>query len=427
MDETLGYPPGLLTMLGLDPERLRRQQVTGGLLSAGLQALAASGPSRMPTSAGQIIGQAGLAGLQGYQQAGESAINRAIQGLQVSDVVRKQQEAQNVRNLAGQLYRTEQAALPPTDEPGGYIPGAVQPQTRQVLNQAVVNQLMSTPAGMEYLTSRVKAQRELAGKTEVVEIFSPTGQPMKVRYNVDTGDFTPLGGEKAEPFVQIDRGNAIELRRTSGQLIGTLSKGVAPVAPSFTMTDFGVLNTKTGQVVQPTDAQGRPIAIDPTIKASEDERKSAGFYLRMRDATNTLNSPITDAKGDPVLKDSKPVLLKDAAEKPELFAEIVGGIIPNWMGGQAAQNFATSSLRQRYQQAQENWVTANLRPESGAVIGAEEMAKEIRKYFPQIGDSPDAIRQKEESRKVTEEAIRRRAGRALGSTTQEQRNITVNY
>jgi hypothetical protein len=422
----------LIGLLGLDPEKIRQQQQMQGLLSAGLNILSAAGPSRTPTSLGQIVGQAGMAGLQGYQQAGESAIDRAIKGLQVSDVIRRQQEAQNVRNLAGQLYRTEQTPLTSTDveaQAGGFYgqPGVNAPQTRQVLNQSIVNQLMSTPAGMEYLTSRVKAQRELAGKTEVVEIFSPTGQPMKVRYNVDTGDFTPLGGEKAEPFVQIDRGNAIELRRTSGQLIGTLSKGVAPVAPSFTMTDFGVLNTKTGQVVPPTDAQGRPIAIDPTIKASEDERKSAGFYLRMRDATNTLNSPITDAKGDPVLKDSKPVLLKDAAEKPELFAEIVGGIIPNWMGGQAAQNFATSSLRQRYQQAQENWVTANLRPESGAVIGAEEMAKEIRKYFPQIGDSPDAIRQKEESRKVTEEAIRRRAGRALGSTTQEQRNITVNY
>jgi len=92
MDETLGYPPGLLTLLGIDPERLRRQQQTGGLLSAGLQALAASGPSRMPTSLSQIVGQAGMAGLQGYQQAGESAIDRALKGLQVSEFTRRQQE-----------------------------------------------------------------------------------------------------------------------------------------------------------------------------------------------------------------------------------------------------------------------------------------------------------------------------------------------
>jgi hypothetical protein len=296
MDETLGYPPGLLTMLGIDPEKLRRQQQTGGLLSAGLQALAASGPSRMPTSAGQIIGQAGLAGLQGYQQSGESAINRAIQGLQVSELVRKQQEAQNIRALAPQLYKTEQAALPPTDEPGGYIPGAIQPQTRQALNQSVVNQLMSTPAGMEYLTSRVKAQRELAGKTEVVEIFSPTGQPMKVRYNVDTGDYTPLGGEKAEPFTQIDLGDRVELRSPTGRLVGRIDKGLAPTAPSFQFNEQTglVVNTRTGAVSQPVDAQGNPVNVSDFRKPSEGENKQIIGVQNTRNAIGEFRSELNN-------------------------------------------------------------------------------------------------------------------------------------
>lgn len=296
MDETLGYPPGLLTLLGIDPERLRRQQQTSGLLSAGLQALAASGPSRMPTSAGQIIGQAGMAGLQGYQQAGESAINRAIQGLQVADVVRKQQEAQNIRALAPQLYRTEQAPLPPTDEPGGYIPGAIQPQTRQVLNQSVVNQLMSTPAGMEYLTGRVKAQRELAGKTEVVEIFSPTGRQMKVRYNTDTGEYTPLGGEKAEPFTQIDLGDRVELRSPTGQLIGRIDKGLAPTAPSFAFNESTglVVNTRTGAVSPPLDAQGNPVDVSNFRKPSEGENKQIIGVQNTRNAITEFRSELNN-------------------------------------------------------------------------------------------------------------------------------------
>lgn len=425
MNGLLDQNPTLLSALNINPEDLRRQQQQAGLLSAGLQLLAGSGYSPVRQTTGQLLGQAGLAGVQGMQQAGETAIDRALKGLQAQDFVRKQQEAQAIRTLAPQLYRTEQAPLPPTDEPGGYIPGAIQPQTRQVLNQAVVNQLMSTPAGMEYLTSRVKAQRELAGKTEVVEIFSPTGQPMKVRYNVDTGDFTPLGGEKAEPFVQIDRGNVIELRRTSGQLIGTLSKGAAPVAPSFTMTDFGVLNTKTGQVVPPTDAQGRPIAIDTTIKASEDERKSAGFYSRMRESTAIINGPLLDAQGKPILdKNGNPVTIADAGSKPEIFAEVVGGIVPNWMGGQAAQNFATSPIRQQYENAQQNWVRANLRAESGAAIGVDEMRKEIETYFPQVGDSKERIAQKAKLRESTENAMKTRAGRAIST---KPRNVTVDY
>jgi len=55
------------------------------------------------------------------------------------------------------------------------------------------------------------------------------------------------------------------------------------------------------------------------------------------------------------------------------------------------------------------------------------MQKEIRKYFPQVGDSNDTIRQKEKSREVTEEAIRRRAGRALGTQQSQQRNVSVDY
>lgn len=82
----------LYGLLGLDQEKIRQQQMTQGLLGAGLQALAASGPSRMPTSLGQIVGQAGMAGLQGYQQAEQTAINRALQGLQVSEFARRQQE-----------------------------------------------------------------------------------------------------------------------------------------------------------------------------------------------------------------------------------------------------------------------------------------------------------------------------------------------
>lgn len=431
MDETLqsllggGLPPGLLTP---QQEAAAEQRArNAGLLNLAFGMLQASrgAPGQRAPSLGQVIGQAGPVGVQAYQQSFDQTLQNALRGMQIQEMRRKQEEAQAIRTLAPQLYRTEQIAPPPTDEPGGYIPGAVQPQTRQVLNQAVVNQLMSTPTGMEYLASRVKTQRELAGKTEVVEIFGPSGQPMKVRYNIDTNEYTPLGGEKAEPFQQIDLGNRVELRTPSGKIVGNIAKGAAPVNPSFTMTDSGVLNTKTGQVSPPTDAQGSPIQIDLSARASEDERKSAGFYTRMRASTTIINSPILDDNGNPVLdKNGKQVTIAQLGEKPEVFAEIVGGIIPNWMGGKAAQNFATSSIRQQYENAQQNWVRANLRAESGAAIGVDEMKKEIETYFPQVGDSDQRIQQKAALRKETENSMRQRAGRAIST---RPRNITVDY
>lgn len=408
MDGLLGsqYPDTLLSTLGINPEDLRRQQQQAGLLSAGLQLLSQSGYSPVRRTAGELIGQAGMAGVQGMQQAGEGALQRGIQNLQVGELARKQQEAQLLRTLGPQLFTTEDG--------------------KQVINQQIANQLMTSPAGMEYVTNLVKAKRELAGKTDLVEIYSPSGQPMKVRYNSDTGEYTPIGGTKAEPFTQIDLGNVVELRTPSGTVVGRLPKGVAPVAPSYTMTDLGVLNTKTGQLQAPTDAQGNPIAMDLTAKASEDERKSAGFLTRMSDATKTINSPLTDAQGKPMLdKNGNPITIASAGSKPELIAETIGGILPNWLGSKEAKNFATTAVRQQYQQAQENWVSANLRAESGAAIGVEEMQKEIKKYFPQVGDSDAVIKQKEQARKVAENAMLQRAGRAVPSGA--KRNVTVDY
>jgi hypothetical protein len=86
----------LIGLLGLDPEKIRQQQQMQGLLSAGLNILSAAGPSRTPTSLGQIIAQGGAAGLQSYQQAGESAIDRALRNIQIQglqeDLTQKRQQ-----------------------------------------------------------------------------------------------------------------------------------------------------------------------------------------------------------------------------------------------------------------------------------------------------------------------------------------------
>ena len=110
MDGLLGYSPETLAAFGINPEDLRRQQQQAGLLSAGLQLLAGSGYSPVRQTTGQLLGQAGLAGVQGMQQAGETAIDRALKGLQAQDFVRKQQEAQAIRT------RTTDCLQPAHDE-----------------------------------------------------------------------------------------------------------------------------------------------------------------------------------------------------------------------------------------------------------------------------------------------------------------------
>jgi hypothetical protein len=81
-------------------------------------------------------------------------------------------------------------------------------------------------------------------------------------------------------------------------------------------------------------------------------------------------------------------------------------------------NMATSSEGQKYRQAQEDWVRAKLRKESGAVIGDEEMAREIRVYFAQPGDDLGVIQQKAAARQQAELQLRSMAGRAAATSQQ---------
>lgn len=68
--------------------------------------------------------------------------------------------------------------------------------------------------------------------------------------------------------------------------------------------------------------------------------------------------------------------------------------------GQLAPNFLKSSERQQYEQAQRNFVNAVLRRESGAVISDEEFANARSQYFPQPGDQPEVIVQKQNNRET---------------------------
>jgi hypothetical protein len=89
-------------------------------------------------------------------------------------------------------------------------------------------------------------------------------------------------------------------------------------------------------------------------------------------------------------------------------------------GAKAGLNYIASADSQKYAQAKRNWVTANLRLESGAAIPEPELEQEYRKWFPVIGDGAEVIAQKAASRKVAEQAMRVQAGPGLKKPTGTQ-------
>ena len=141
-----------------------------------------------------------------------------------------------------------------------------------------------------------------------------------------------------------------------------------------------------------------PAGMKPATEAkppTAEQASAAGYSLRMQRAEQIMGN-----------------LSKQGESGKPGFGEIAAGSVP-FVGGPTLENAARTPGRQLYQQAQEDWVRAKLRKESGAVIGEPEMQREITTYFPQPFDSPERIEQKRKARATAIEAMNIGAG---GST-----------
>jgi hypothetical protein len=119
-------------------------------------------------------------------------------------------------------------------------------------------------------------------------------------------------------------------------------------------------------------------------KLTEAQGNATNFAARMKDASVEIEA-----------------LEKKGVSSSDLRTKAAGSEWTNWLA---------SSEGQQYRQAQENWVTANLRKESGAAISVDEMAKDIAKWFPKAGDGKDVRAQKAHARQVAEEGMLVQAG-----------------
>jgi hypothetical protein len=90
-------------------------------------------------------------------------------------------------------------------------------------------------------------------------------------------------------------------------------------------------------------------------------------------------------------------------EKLEQGVKSAFNVLPEFAGGPSPE-------QQQVDQARRNFITAVLRKESGAVISPKEYSDEERKYFPQLGDSQEVIKQKQDARRLAIQALEAQAG-----------------
>lgn len=115
---------------------------------------------------------------------------------------------------------------------------------------------------------------------------------------------------------------------------------------------------------------------DPALRPlTHDQGLAAGFAERLITADQYFNNP----KVSEALRSSK--------QKAMSGVPLVG-------------NYMTSTEFQQGDQASREFINAQLRRESGAVIGPTEFENAFQQYLPQPGDSPEVLAQKAKSRKI---------------------------
>jgi hypothetical protein len=132
-------------------------------------------------------------------------------------------------------------------------------------------------------------------------------------------------------------------------------------------------------------------------KTTEGEKSSAGYLSRMKAAEKVMDGLSEDGPA-------------------------VRSIASLLVGGTNLEGLVLGNEQEKILQAQRDWVRAKLRKESGAVIGPDEMAEEIRTYFPLPGEGPEVVAQKRQSRKEAERQLEIMSGNAASQANPQDRD-----
>lgn len=418
-----------------------------GLLSAAAQMLQQSGPSRMPTSLGQILGGGYGAYSQSMleqkkrkqeeEQAAQIAQLRALSiqeaqgGLQDKSLARAQAEKLRdfytgvrtdgaLQAMGGDPMQTG-VSSPQMPSIGGAGFGAVggsgatgspydqrmrlaeQLRSRGFHAEADAQEAAALKFKPEFSTSPQVGKDEVTGKP-FLYVMDKDGTQKRVGGTMprDEMKLADLGGRSMayDPYA-LKPGQSFQKTATAGELLSN-SLGRDRLNNEKSQQNRPEWNNEVGAfITRPTAVNPNGMKTDlagfvkPAKDSTEFQGKSSAFGLRATEANKILES--IEGKYNPAAINSK-----TSVES----VPILGGA----MG--AATNLVLSQNDQKAEQAQRDFINAVLRQESGAAIGASEFDNAKKQYFPQPGDGPDVIAQKAVNRRLSIQGLQANAGRA---------------
>ena len=370
-DATSGITAPSAGVRGMD------QSLPMGLLAAGLGILGNN--TGHYGAAGPAIGKGGLVGLQAYGQERD----RIAQQSQLAQQNRLRDEQLKINRAQADSQSRKLQRDENKDAQIADILSKLETATDPLIIRSLTRKLalLQGDAKDIYKADAEKPNKEPKTQTGAVlgkdgkPVIDPrSGQPLvqEYSYNEATGAYDkPAGAVKlASGGMNISFGAPVAVAGPDGQ------PKLVQVNPQGQVRDIGM-------------------APASTQKATDSERMAKGYHDRMNAAEQIIGG--IGSKGEPTEGTAI------ARNVP-----IVGAYV---------ERQVMSPEQQKYRQAQEDWVRAKLRKESGAVIAKEEMAAEIATYFPQPGDSPEVIDQKARSRQIAIGAMVDAAGPAMGVTS----------
>lgn len=282
---------------------------------------------------------------------------------------------------ADKRQREEQTAL------GNLLSQATTPVNVPLLGPGDSSDLsLKDMATGERLTGQGLTRQRPRTDQEVVALLSghPAGQRVANRFLAGQLERRFNPPERWVP-VQGPRGTLLQRNNRTGEMRSVVGQEAVPDwhKPGWLDAQRALLGEKA-KVEKVTDA----------------ERMASGYVSRMEEAERLMDKT-------------------QGGQTPGIL-ESLGGSSP--FASNVLANVARNPERQQYRQAQEDWVRSKLRKESGAVIAEEEMDREIRVYFPQLGDSSEVMAQKAKARAVAMGAMRQAAGPAYDLKPRQPKN-----
>lgn len=305
------------------------------------------------------------------------------------------------------VNRKERARQPIIDLQTQLLQGQVQQQQGQLSDLAAKRQetidlkgeFSKFPDQNQELTALKFFQQRNPEKAKELssDIWERAGEVMKVAggkagidyVNERTGqDFKYLGEDGS--FQKLDLGDKIVLYDgVNDKIVREFPKAQKGGEVIETLPD-GTVRISRGASARPK-------------KFTEVQVKSGGFADRVKSSNEILDT------------------LEDTVNfNPAEISETILGGVPG------AGNLLISPKKQRYNQAKENFITANLRLESGAAIGKDEFVKEDKKFFPQPGDSQSVVKQKREARTRQLDILTAASGGFFEEVQKERKRRTGN-